>query len=274
MLKHPETVTIQNIIPVDATGNPDWAFPLHTHEHCLEISIVQEGSGTFYSEGRSCSIHKGDLVIKNAGTVHGEHTSRKEPLKQICISFFGVNEIEGKPGCLIREYAQPVINAGNDFELLSSIFSFLAEHWQEEDKENTNRHLMLGALEIIHDIVQKEDNAKKSKAGDTKSAHAVKEAVNWINQNYNTKITLNMLAEKFYISPFYLERRFKEYTGYSISQYVIERRMGEAQRMLIFEDISIKEIALAVGYENIQYFYAAFKKSTGVTPLEFRNQFR
>lgn len=69
-------------------------------------------------------------------------------------------------------------------------------------------------------------------------------------------------------------KMIQKYTGYSISQYVIERRMGEAQRMLIFEDISIKEIALAVGYENIQYFYAAFKKSTGVKPLEFRNQFR
>ena len=274
MLKHPETVDIHNIVPVDARGNPDWAFPLHTHPHHVEISLVQEGGGTFYCEGRSYAMHPGDIIIKNAGLVHAEHTSREHQIRQICISLSGVNEITEKPNCLLAGFSTPVLTTGNDFEILSPIFSYLAAHWQEEDAASTCHHLLLAMLEIICRLIAEQRPEKKKTAQKERAVQVVTEVTEWINQNYSQKITLNMLAEKFFISPFYLEKRFKECTGYSINQYVVDRRMGEAQRMLIFDDLSIKEIALAVGYENLQYFYATFKKYTEKTPTAFRADFR
>lgn len=44
--------------------------------------------------------------------------------------------------------------------------------------------------------------------------------------------------------------------------------------MLIYEDISVKEIAVSNGFSNVQYFYKAFKKETGMTPVEFRDKFK
>jgi AraC-like DNA-binding protein len=50
--------------------------------------------------------------------------------------------------------------------------------------------------------------------------------------------------------------------------------MGESERMLLFEDVSVKEIAQKNGYSNLQHFYAAFKKFTGYTPMEFKQLYK
>lgn len=133
---------------------------------------------------------------------------------------------------------------------------------------------MLAALDVIKTAIVRKEAEKPKHAQDKKAAQTVEQVMGWINENYAQKITLNGLAERFFISPFYLEKKFKESTGYSVNQYVIDRRMGEAQRLLIFENTSIKEIAISVGYSNLQYFYATFKKYTGKSPVIFRHLYR
>ena len=273
-MRHPESVNIHNVVLVEARQQPDWAFPLHSHNHHLEISLVQRGEGTFYCEGRSYPMHPGDLVIKNAGVVHAEHTAREAPLRQVCVSFSGVREIENAPGCLLPEAMEPVLPAEEDFSLLSALFDYLEAHWQREREAEACRLAMLTALEVIGERIARRREQLPQLPQDERAARTVAQVMAWINENYARKITLDGLAERFFISPFYLEKKFKERTGYSINRYVVDRRMGEAQRLLIFENSSIKEVALAVGYDNLQYFYATFKKYAGKTPSDFRAAYR
>ena len=63
---------------------------------------------------------------------------------------------------------------------------------------------------------------------------------------------------------------FKEYTGFAPSQYIQEVRMNVAKELLTNTSKSIKEIAVELGYENTDYFFIAFKKITGSTPLTYR----
>lgn len=137
---HPETVDIQNIILVNAEKKEDWAFLLHNHDRYLEISLVLSGKGTFYCEGRSYAMQAGDLVIKNAGVIHAEHSSRDDPIHQICISFSGVNEIPDAPGCILSVHMEPLIQSGDDFPILSAAFSYLAEYGRQM------RNLLLAIL--------------------------------------------------------------------------------------------------------------------------------
>ena len=272
VLLHPEAIEIRNIVLVNAERKSDWAFPLHAHDQELEISLVQSGGGAFYCQGVSYPMSAGDLIVKNAGVIHGEHTSLERPMHQVCVSLSGVEELPGQPGHLLPRFLPPVIASGEDFPLLSAIFSYLADHWREN--ERLCRQLLLPALEMIKNRIEKLENSQSHSQPDAKAAQAVSDAAEWLDGNYMQKITLELLAERFFISPYYLERKFKEYTGYSINQYVIDRRMGEAQRMLIFEEKPIKEIALSVGYDNLQYFYATFKKYAGKTPADFRAEYR
>ena len=273
-MRHPDPVDIHNIVTVDATGSPDWAFPLHAHPHHLEISLVLSGGGILYFGGRSYVMKKGDLIIKNAGVVHAEHTDPRDPIRQICVTFSGVEEMDGVPDHLLPESASPVLPSAEDFDLLSAVFRYLSLRWREEESAAVCRQLVLAALDLICMRISRTPADRRSSKADPRIMRTVSDVIAWINEHYPEKITLNGQAERFFVSPYYLEKKFKESTGFSINQYVIDRRMGEAQRLLIFDPAGIKEIALAVGYENLQYFYATFRKYTGATPLDFRRRFQ
>lgn len=273
-MRHPDPVDIHNVVTVDAVGSPDWAFPLHAHPHHLEISLVLSGGGILYFGGRSYVMKKGDLIIKNAGVVHAEHTDPRDPIRQICVTFSGVDEMDGVPDHLLPESASPVLPSGEDLDLLSAVFRYLSLRWQEEESAAVCRQLALAALDVICMRISHAPTDRRSSKADPRIMRTVSDVIAWINEHYPEKITLNGLAERFFVSPYYLEKKFKESTGFSINQYVIDRRMGEAQRLLIFDPAGIKEIALAVGYENLQYFYATFRKYTGATPLDFRRRFQ
>lgn len=273
-MRHPESLSICKAVVVDTKNDPGWTFPLHSHDNHLEISLIVAGAGTLYYDGHTYAMQQGDVVVKNAGVIHAEQTSRDAPLHQVCLSFAGVNELEGCPDHLHPPYMSPVIRGAAHFDLLSMMFFYLAEHWLQEEHALICRHLMQASLEMICGLIPDRRSAFKMQNHRGRSCETIDRVAHWLNSHYMLKITLNELAKRFYISPCYLDRKFKACIGYSINQYVIDRRMGEAQRMLIFEDKSIKDISLAVGYSNLQYFYATFKKYTGKSPSVFRREFK
>jgi len=85
------------------------------------------------------------------------------------------------------------------------------------------------------------------------------------------KITPSMLSKKLDMDVSYLCRRFKADTGKTISTYVNEVKILEAQRLLKNSELSIFEISERLGFSAQNYFQSVFKKITGLTPVEFRN---
>jgi two-component system response regulator YesN len=78
------------------------------------------------------------------------------------------------------------------------------------------------------------------------------------------------IANFVYLNPDYLTRLFKKQTGLSISDYLQQRRMEYAKKLLIETNMPVSEVALSVGYSNFSYFSTIFKKSTALNPMEFR----
>lgn len=95
---------------------------------------------------------------------------------------------------------------------------------------------------------------------------------NFIRQHYSENISLNLLAEQFYMHPNYLSRLFKEKTGENFVEYLTEVRMQKAQELLKDSDYKIIEICGMVGYDNPRSFSKAFKHFTGITPRECRDR--
>ena len=100
--------------------------------------------------------------------------------------------------------------------------------------------------------------------------HRVKK---FIDQNYTQPITLQTIAEALNTSPYYISHVFKEMSGYSPIQYLLRRRIGEAQTLLITTDYSITEIAGMVGYDTQSYFNMQFTKHVGMPPKKFRQNY-
>ena len=96
---------------------------------------------------------------------------------------------------------------------------------------------------------------------------------NTIEQQYsNPALDLRMLAEDANFSQPYLSRIFKEWCGLSIHQYINQVRIQHAKELIVNGNITIKEIALAVGFSGDAQFIRAFKKLEGVTPGTLRNE--
>ena len=98
----------------------------------------------------------------------------------------------------------------------------------------------------------------------------VQEIRNYLENNYDQRITLDSLANEFNLAPHYLQKLFKRYINQSPAQYLIHLRMAQAKDLLRSTAKSISEIAYAVGIDNISHFTRTFKKLEGLTPVQYR----
>lgn len=108
--------------------------------------------------------------------------------------------------------------------------------------------------------------------GELDSAGRICMAIDYINSNYTKDILLNDLAERFEFSPNYLSTAFKKETGKNFVGYITELRIKEACRLLAETDVRVVDVSYKVGYDDSQYFFRVFKKQTGKTPLQYRNE--
>lgn len=94
----------------------------------------------------------------------------------------------------------------------------------------------------------------------------------YIDEHYREPITLSELAAQMNISSMYFSNFFKKTFHISPKQYILNRRLTESQRLLLETDLSIKEIAYAVGFENENYFSEFFSAKVGISARTFRNR--
>lgn len=95
-----------------------------------------------------------------------------------------------------------------------------------------------------------------------------------LDDHFTQKITLDTLAEGFYINKFYLTRIFRQQFGISIQSYLLSLRITHAKRQLRFTDKSVEAIGLECGIGDLHYFSRVFKQVEGISPTAFRRQWR
>ncbi|NMA84211.1 MAG: helix-turn-helix transcriptional regulator [Epulopiscium sp.] len=100
----------------------------------------------------------------------------------------------------------------------------------------------------------------------------VKKAVDYIEDHYEEPMTLNHICEYLNISKCYFCTLFKKETGKTCSQFINDVRIEKSKELLTTKDYSILDIALSVGFNNQNYYTMAFKKRTGLTPLQYRKK--
>ncbi|MOA45630.1 Bifunctional transcriptional activator/DNA repair enzyme AdaA [compost metagenome] len=96
------------------------------------------------------------------------------------------------------------------------------------------------------------------------------EIVQFINSHYTEELSLHLLADKFYVSPYYLSRFFKEATGFTFVEYLNSVRIKEAKKLLLRSSMKVNLIAKHTGFGSVTHFGRVFKQITGHTPLYYR----
>ena len=100
----------------------------------------------------------------------------------------------------------------------------------------------------------------------------IRECITYLDTHYREKINLEELANTLGYTKYYLSTCFKKETGVSISEYIMEKRITYAKLMLKNPSIDMQEISDELCFANPSHFSAVFKKMTGLTPTQYRNE--
>ncbi|WP_416294710.1 helix-turn-helix transcriptional regulator [Paenibacillus illinoisensis] len=96
--------------------------------------------------------------------------------------------------------------------------------------------------------------------------------LDYLNHHYGEDINLNLVADKLNLTPGYLSSIFKEKTNINFSEYLNNLRVERAKELLVNVDLRIQDIAMQVGYQNVNSFIRMFKRRYGLTPGEYRKR--
>ena len=96
----------------------------------------------------------------------------------------------------------------------------------------------------------------------------------YIDNHFGSPITLRSLADMFFVSPDYVSHVFKSEIGESPIHYLIKCRIREAKRLLVYTNMTLREISTIIGYDNMTHFSSLFKKNTGYSPGQYRQKER
>nr|WP_244513435.1 bifunctional transcriptional activator/DNA repair enzyme AdaA [Oceanobacillus limi] len=102
----------------------------------------------------------------------------------------------------------------------------------------------------------------------------IEDTMQAIENNYSQKMTLDEMAAMVGVSPFHLNRLFKDRTGNTPRMYLEKVRITKAKELLVTTTLNSTEIGYQVGYQSISSFYHAFKRGTGLSPSQFQARYQ
>ena len=229
--------------------------------------IVEAGSGTLHYNGECYTLSKGDCVFLDCKYSYS-HCTSEDLWKLKWIHFYGpsMNEIYDK---YIQRGGQPCFSSykTKDYSAL------LTELYTVASSEDFVKDMIINEkISSLLTLLMAESWNPDTDTFRSNSKRNLSEVKNYLTQNYTHKITLDELADIFYINKFYLTRLFKEQFGVSINTYLLQTRITHAKHLLRFSDLSIEKISQECGMNDANYFSRMFKKVEGVTPGEYRKR--
>ena len=250
-------------------------IPVHWHDE-LEIIYVKSGFLTVNISGENYIGKPGDAFVVSPGNLHfmGSQTGTVDYFTFL----FPLKYIAFRSDDMLDDKLIEPLNSGHlmispeikdtvkeQCEQLARVYA--AEIDKSESKITSQIRKKIILLQFIHELWKKGFIVEN----DTTGRNTVeKEMVSYIKQNYTGKILLREFGEQFHLSEKYISRYFKEHFHITLSQYVTYLRLEHAKQMLQETDISVTEVAMQSGYQNISYFIRSFKKTYGVSPLKYR----
>ncbi|MBE6002267.1 MAG: helix-turn-helix domain-containing protein [Sarcina sp.] len=253
---------------------------LHTHDY-YEFYFYMEGRVDFEIGERRQALKSGDFVIVPPGTPHRAFVEDPSmPYRRFVFwisSDFAGQLAERLPDfSFLSEYMNKK-NHRDIFHCDSITFNgILSKALQLLEEIHGDRFARDSAIEIrVEDLLlvlcrTVYDHVTPSqKSADSHLHHRI---IEYINENPEQDISLDNLAEQFFVSKYHIAHTFKEHYGISVHQYLIKRRLSACREAILMNE-KISEVCLAYGFRDYPSFFRAFRKEYGMSPKEYREAF-
>ena len=226
---------------------------LESHHDIAEILLVEKGHCRMRLKEGSQQLRTEDLVLINSDTLHDFKTSS---------SFMGFTMRIGAlhlcglaPGHLTKHDTPLVLHLSKEGR-----HAFLRDLLREIGAALTQA-IVVAVTALAEAKATSEENPSYT------MGTRIKE---YIDAHYLEDLKLPDIAEALHINLYYLSHTFKDLTGSSPMQYIIRKRIEEAQTLLLTTNMTITDIAMQCGYNNSNYFQSVFSNIVGMPPGKYR----
>lgn len=235
----------------------------HNHTDNLVIFCF-EGIGQFNTPTCQGILKKGDVLFLPKGIEHQYKSSTNDPW-----SIYWVH-IEGH---LFEQFMDFIgVNSNNLILNISNQVAFIDEF--EQLLATRNKSYQLSSFILASNIIKKMFALftvnSPSKLEQSKQDFNLSKVTSFMEENISQKINLQQIADSFELSKFYFAKKFLQHTGVSPIRYFLELKIKHACKLLDESNISVKDVALQIGYDDPYYFSRLFKKIMGLSPTQYR----
>ena len=257
-------------------------YPIHCHKE-IEINLIGNCEGCQRVVGDSIeTIGYYDLAIVGENLEHGwlqNGVPPKEKMREITIQFssdiFNADLLSKTQFTTIRDL---LIKSRKGLTFSQSTILQLLPKFEELVVPQPGFLRYLKFMEIMYHLSMSRDYKVLSttafaKVGESESSRRIKKIKDYIMGHYTEVLTLESLASIAGMTPTSFSRFFKLHSNQTLSDYIIDIRIGHAIRYLVDTRMTSAEICYQCGFNNLSNFNRLFKKKKGCSPIEFRSRY-
>lgn len=266
------TAKFINLHFVDEKYHKQHSQLLHKHEEELELFYIMKGEGRYFVGGKEYIVQSGNLVICNAGVMHGEQPFQRHNMESYCCVMQGLSLPGMLPDTLTKPSWNPVLYFSDDREAVEHILLALYDlHTRSTGNQAACGLLANALLNLAYGKLRRrqQSNAVTEKNNE----EFIQSVMQYLDEHFMEPIQLQDLSICFHINQFYLSHLFKAETGLSPMKYVMYRKIGQSQNLLMNTSLPIGAISETLGFHDNCHFSTTFKKYVGLTPTQYRQHF-
>lgn len=258
-------------------------FPVHTHPE-FELNFIGNAAGVRRTVGdNSETIGEYDLVLITSSDL--EHVweqgeCRSRDIREITIQFTS----DVLPESLLNKNQFHSIRHMLERARLGLAFSQLTimkiyGRLNDLTCQQHGFHAVLSFLELLYELSLADDSRTLSSSSFARiesqsDSRRVDKVQKYIAHHYNEDIRLEDMAQMVGMTPEAFSRYFRQRSGRTLSEYIIDIRIGSAARMLVDSTNTVAEICYDCGFNTLSNFNRLFKRKKGCTPKEFRENYQ
>lgn len=271
------TSQTDDFLYLHSVADPPEETPRETHHDLYEICIYIKGDVLFFIDGLTYKVAKGDILCINNRELHRLKVLSPAKYERILFHFNPsyINSLDVKGGQALLEFIENRnSNRGHKIEGVKSQNSDIPKILKRIESyincDLTERDLMIRILviEFLQELKNLQGGSDLETGNYVRQDKRVRDLAEYINIHLEEKITLDFLADSFNINKYHLCHLFKKETGFTIFEYISNKRIIRAKG-LILEGNSLLDSCYSAGFSDYANFYKAFKKITGISPKAF-----
>lgn len=254
----------------------DIKFEYHHHDFS-KIVILIDGDLTYYIEGKAYILKPWDILFINKNEIHKPVVNPDKYYERIVIWLnpdFMSKYAQGNNN-LLKCFEVAIKNNYNllrlnmkSIEIIKNIIQDIqsCDNSNEFGSEILKESLFVQLMVLMNRLFLNSD--KNRDMEDIQYDKTIEGVLNYINSNLENDLSIDTIASKFFISKYYLMRKFKSQIGSSIHNYIIQKRLILA-KSLISEGLTMSNVCSKCGFNDYSSFVRAFKKVYGVSPSNY-----